>query len=609
MNGLKFYLNNNSINPPKNWRELSIEVNFEDSEFKNQQLSINDWDFKRENIDAINSWILAGRIFEGMPFGITQTDSNGVVTVMFDGYLDLSDDATFDEFGITVKSKPKYSIDWLNDKASGFSFDYLYSINVITQSDFVDIPYVISSIPDYEKLAITVIGLTIILDSLSASIRSLAGSVASILSASPDWGNIFILVGEILKFIGLMIAAVALVKRMFAVIIQKVKYHKGISIKRLFERGCQQLGLTFQSSIILASDHILPAKYQVPKNTTNPFNLDILGAFTPNEFLQYGFPNGTFADFIIKMKDLYNGKVLFDGTTLRFERKDFSLANPQYTLPNVINTKYTLNASDFTSNFFATFQTDLSEINTITQFQGTSYQVTITPQSFINADLVLTKGLKQVNFAYALGKRKVDLTSVERLFDNIAGLIDGAVQVGVNIVNTVVSVLNDIIDGINNLVDFFEDLGGLVGFDITVPDIPQIPAVNYTPIGSLLDDRIGMLLLEKDSFMVDKILRLEANGKLSPTQPSAKEMYDNFYSIDYFTQYKLQNWDGIPFTLQNFNQIRNNPRAYTPQGQTCDILSAEYNIWNERAEATIKTRTPFTYTTNLLKKYAEPTGE
>lgn len=603
----KFYINNVLVNPPQNWRELAIQVTFEDGSYVGKQLSINDWDFVRENIDIINNWITSGFIFEGLPLKFTQDDNNGATITLFDGYIDCSDEAIFDEYRITVKSKPRYSIDWLNDVATGFSFDYLYSQGIITQADFKPVPYVLSSIPDYEKLAITVIGLTIILDSIAASTRSLAGAISSVLSTSPDWGNYFILIGEILKFVGLAIAAVALVKRMFAVIIQKVKYHNAISVRRLFEKGCQYLGLQFDSTIINSNDYILPAKYYVPKNPTNPYDLNILGAFSPGEFVQYGFPQGTFADFIIKQKDVYNGKVLFDGNTMRFERKDFSLATPSYQLPNIINTHYRLNTNEFTSNLYIEFATDLSESNTITQYQGTSYQVTLRPQSIQNNDLVLMKGLRQVSIPYALGKRKTELTAVEKLFDNVAELIDSAVNIGVSIVNAVVNVLNFIIDGINDVVDFFEDLAALVGFNINVPSIPGIRYVNYEGIGNLLDDRIGMLLLQHDSFLTDKLIRLEPDGKLAVNQPTAKELYQLYYVIDYFTQYKLQNWDGIGFTLHNYNEIYLNPRAITPQGQTCEILSCEFNIWDKKAN--IKTKTPYIYTTNLLKYEQEPTGE
>jgi hypothetical protein len=607
MVNLKIYLNNVLINPPKNLRELAVEVNFQDGEFANQQLTINDFEFVRENIDAINAWITAGFIFEGMPLRIEETDLNGVITTFFDGYIDLSDQTQFDEYGIVAKSKPKYSIDWLNDVATGFSFDFLYTeAGIITQSDFVDIPYVISSIPDYEKLAITVIGLTLIIDGLVAAANSLGGAIASVITASPDWGNYFLLIGEILKFTGLMIAAFALIKRMFAVIIQRVKYHKAIPIRTLFIRGCQYLGLSFQSSIILANDVILPKKYYVPKNPSNPFNLDLLGAFTPNEFVQYGFPDGTFADFIIKMKDLYNGKVLFNGNQLLFERKDFQIATPQYTIPSVINTKYQLNTDEFTSNFVCTFQTDVSESNTITEYLGTNYQVTLRPINIINSQFVLMKGLNQVEFAYALGKRKLELTAVERFFDEINEQIDNVVGGAVNLLNTIIYVINDVIDGINDIVDFFEDLGGLVGFNITIPDIPQIPEIPYSPLGELLDNRIGMLLLEKDSFMVDKLLRIETDGKLTTTQPSARQQFDMFYTIDYFTQYKYQDWAGLPFNTNSFNQIRLNPLVFN-NGVVGLIESAQYNIWNKICD--IKTKTPYIYTTNLIKTFNEPTGE
>ena len=80
-----------------------------------------------------------------------------------------------------------------------------------------------------------------------------------------------------------------------------------------------------------------------------------------------------------------------------------------------------------------------------------------------------------------------------------------------------------------------------------------------------------------------------------------------FYIIDFFTQYKFQDWELIGFNLTDFNNTRNNPRAYLPNGDICDILVNDYNIWDKRA--TIKTRNYYIYTTNLNYIYAEPTGE
>lgn len=608
MKTLEFYLDNVLVNPPKNYRETSIEVNYEDGEFKSQQLTITDYNFVRENIDKINQWITDGYIFEGIPLKIVCIDIDGTTTTFFDGYLDISDQSQFDEYGIVAKAKPKYSIDWLNDVAVGFSFDYLYNTGVIKQSDFTDIPYVISSIPDYEKVAITIIGLTLIIQSLITAGQDLQSAIEAVSSGSFDWGNLFTLIGAILKFSSLVIASLALIKRIFAITIQNVKYHKGISIRKLFERGCEKLGLIFDSTIIDPKDHILPSKFTVPKNPNNLFGMDILGAFEPNEFPQYGYPNGTFADFIIKMKDLYNGKVLFDGNILRFERKDFTLAVPSYQIPDVLNTKYTLNSNDFTSNFFALFQTDVTESNTITRYLGTSYQVTVNPISIKNnSSYVLMKGLKQINLPYALGKRKLELTTVEKIFDTLNEVIDATIGNVIKVLNVVIEGINFIIDAINSFINFFEDVGSLVGFSFDIPDIPDIPTIPYEPLSDLINNRIGMLLLERDSFVVDKLLRLESDGKLSEVQPSAKEIYEKYYIIDYFTQYKFQEWNQIPFTLGNFNSIRNNPSALLQNDEKCDILSAKFNIFNDRAD--LVTRNKYIYTQNLKYNYAEPTGE
>lgn len=608
MNAPQFYLNNLLINPPRNWRQLEIEVNFEDGEFKTEQLNINDWDFVRENIDAINAWITAGYIFEGIPFRIEQISSTGATEVFFKGYIDLSKELKFGEFAISAKSVPEYSLDWLNDVASGFSFEYLYNIGVITQSDFVDIAYVISSIPDYKSAVTAVIGFTLIINDLSASIVSLTAAIEAVASGSPDWSQIFILVGEILKFTTLVIASIKLLRRIIFLLIQSVKYHKGMQVKKIFERACQHLGLTFQSSIISEDEYILPKKRSVPVNPQNQFNYGVLGAFSPNEFVQYGYPDETFAEFITKQKTRYNGKILFDGNTMLFERIDFYSGTPQLNLPNIINDDYTLNSGDFVSNMLISYQTDLSESNTITEYIGTSYQTIFKPQTVINQNFVLMKGIKRIELDYALGKRKNDLTRVEEIIKDLAQVIDVLISGAAFVINTFVSVINAILDGINAFINFFEDLGGLVGFDFDVPDIPNIEPFEPIDLSDIIENRVGMLSLEKDSFQVDKVLWLTSGDyKLTQPQPSAKQVYNEFYDFENFNQYKIKNWEEIPFTLTDYLQVKNNPRAITPDGIVAKLVSVKFNPYNSLA--TIISKEPYIYTTNLIKTHIETNGE
>ena len=608
MNQLNFYLQNNQINPPKNWTEIGIECNFQDGEFKSQQVTINDWDFVRENIDVIQGWISAGYIFEGMPFRIEEVQEiNGNVITIFDGFLDLTEMTKFDEYGIVAKSKQRYSIDWLNDTAAGFGFEFLASedVGLITNADYIDIPYIISAIPNYKESAMAIISLTLSSQMLIQSASEITATLLALTSDPLSYGEVLRLISQIINFTISIVVIIKLIQKIFDLLIQKIKYHKGIKLRTLFEKGCQFLNLTFDSSVIPNDWYILPKKYVVPPNPNSSDGLGILGAFTPNEFPQFGYPKESFSEFIIKMKDLFNGKVLMNESlgNLRFERRDFSTTPATYIMPPVENTTYELNTNEFISNLLIEFNTDVSESNTITQYLGTGYQITQRPINIINPENILMKGLRMVNVQYALGKRKTELTTVENLFDNLLEALDAVLMPFIFAINLAIAVANGLIDIINDFIDF---IGGFVDFDF--PNIPNIIPIEYTGFGLVFDNRIGMLLLEHDYFMQDKLLRLTPDGKLTETQPSAKLLYDNYYNIEILNnQWKLQNFETVPFTTSDYLQVKDNPNAFDINAMPIKLESVIYSPWNKIAS--VKTRVQYTYSTNIQRIANEPTGE
>lgn len=608
MNQLNFYLQNNQINPPKNWTEIGIECNFQDGEFKSQQVTINDWDFVRENIDVIQGWISAGYIFEGMPFRIEEVqETNGNIITIFDGFLDLTEMTKFDEYGIVAKSKQRYSIDWLNDTAAGFGFDFLASaeIGLITNADYIDIPYIISAIPNYKESAMAIISLTLSSQMLLTSASEITATLLALTSDPLSYGEVLRLISQIINFTISIVVIIKLIQKIFDLLIQKIKYHKGIKLRTLFEKGCQFLNLTFDSSVVPDDWYILPKKYVVPPNPNSSDGLGILGAFTPNEFPQFGYPKESFSEFIIKMKDLFNGKVLMNESlgNLRFERRDFSTIVPSYIMPPVENTSYELNTNEFISNLLIEFNTDVSESNTITQYKGAGYQITQRPINVINPENILMKGLRMVNLQYALGKRKTELTTVENLFDNLLEALDAVLMPFIFAINVAIAVANALIDVINDFIDFVEIA---VSFDF--PNIPNIIPIEYTGFGLVFDNRIGMLLLEHDYFMQDKLLRLTPDGKLTETQPSAKLLYDNYYNIEILNnQWKLQNFETVPFTTTDYLAVKDNPNAFDINGMPIKLESVIYSPWNKIAS--VKTRVQYTYSTNIQRIANEPTGE
>lgn len=440
---------------------------------------------------------------------------------------------------------------------------------------------------------------------LLTSASEITATLLALTSDPLSYGEVLRLISQIINFTISIVVIIKLIQKIFDLLIQKIKYHKGIKLRTLFEKGCQFLNLTFDSSVIPNDWYILPKKYVVPPNPNSSDGLGILGAFTPNEFPQFGYPKETFSEFIIKMKDLFNGKVLMNESlgNLRFERRDFSTIPPSYIMPPVENTSYELNTNEFISNLLIEFNTDVSESNTITQYKGAGYQITQRPINIINPENILMKGLRMVNVQYALGKRKTELTTVEKLFDNLLEALDAVLMPFIFAINVAIAVANGLIDVINDFIGFVEPF---VGFDF--PSIPNIIPIEYTGFGLVFDNRIGMLLLENDYFMQDKLLRLTPDGKLTETQPSAKLLYDNYYNIEILNnQWKLQNFETVPFTTSDYLQVKDNPNAFDINGMPIKLESVIYSPWNKIAS--VKTRVQYTYSTNIQRIANEPTGE
>jgi hypothetical protein len=619
MNDLNFYLNNQLINPPKNYKELGIECDFVDGEFQRSKITINDWEFVRENIDKLNLWISQGRVFEGIPFKIEEVDSEGFIENIFDGYIDLTDNTEFKEDMIVAKSKETYSIDWLNDRADSFSFDYLYSIGRISDADFVNIPYVLSSIPDYEKAAITLVSITFIASNIGNLIPSIVSGVGAIAADPFQYGQIVIIVAQILQFIIQVTAMLLLLKQLFDLLVQQIKYHKGMRALTLINKACEHLGLNFNSTILnleYPNLVIIPRKFYVENNPTNIL-FDILGAYQPGQISQIGYPQGTFGELIRKLITMFNAKIIFEGNTLRLERKDFNLNTPTFTIPDVYNPNYTLNTEQCVSNYFVEFRVDNLESNTMTNYLGTSFQAQIRPTNVINQNFVNLRGLTQVQVDFALAKRKDSLTKIEKTFDNILEVIEFIILPFQYQLIAFTYVVNEAIDFTNDLIDAIDTF---IGIDL--PNLPNIPQYIYQPIGSFISNRIGCLILEKDLFSVDKICLIESQNGVNTiasnnaTEITAKKLFEKYHIIETFipsannpnsNQFKRKDISVMPFTLENFRQVKNNASGYDSDESFCLFESIKYNIWDKTASAKIKI--PYIYTQNLTFNYFEPDGK
>lgn len=625
-----FYLNETRLNtPPVNWDGTSIELNFDPERPDGiRNIDVNDFEFVGESAEMIHKLRLAGLtngsgVFEGIPFRI-EVSRNGIIEVPFKGYLDCSDNVLFSPNRITLRAVSTDSIDRLNDLFDSFTFRHLYEdVGLIKFSDFVSVPYILNSVPNYLEAVTASIGVYVM-------VKEIRDAVQRIIEFIPELPLYYVfstyikLILYIIYLIFLVIALIKLVKQVILMLIQPVKYHSAMSWKKHFEKACEFLGFEFQSDIFeqdpFKDAYILPEKFYNPVNSKEK---QILG-FTEPDISQHGFYKGTFGDLIREAKKIWNAKIIKEGNKLRLVRVDYTGSTSQYTLPAVTNNydlrtaAFTLNTNDFNSNTLISFLTDSVDKNTMQYYQGTSYQVIIQPNRINNQDMVLMKGLNEVRIGFALAKTKTELTVPEKIFDSFLKVFDIIAGVLVTIVNGIIEALNAVISAVNDVLDKLATIGIKVNFQL-----PEIPLVDMPDFSNKAKNRIGMLMIEKDIININKTLLLSIGSesiynKVHPSNDlafSAKYLWENYHIISSFiqnsyrpngNQYYKFSFENIPFTFDDYEKVKENSSIFTSDGQEALIDSLKWNY--QKQVMSIKIKINKLYTNNFKVFYSEPDG-
>jgi len=551
---IQFYLNDVAVDAPANWQSLLIELNF-DSDAPDARVTINEWEWIRENSDTINSWIADGLtggvgIFEGIPFRI-ELGKSGTIEQLYNGYLDLST-SQIECNQATATAKERLGIDYINDIADSFSFEYLNTkaklgSNGQTMLPFTDryvyVPYVISTVPSAQEAILAAVSLITLLIELQNALSSLLKHISGI--ATFSWPDLFKIVIHVAYIAFLFATIIRVIQDLFNAIIQPVKFHAGMKIKDLCEIGSDWMGFDFASETILELEEfadlvLLPQKYNMPINE----DIDFIQGFTnvasisqtatgSNQIGQNeenGYYNGTFGQLLRDLKTMFNAKVIIqesstgDRPTLRLERIDYSTSENLYNLPPIDNNdSYRFNVNDFNANYLVEFSLDSAEKNTFLEYSGTVYQSTAKPITIDNADLVIMKGLNSVAIPYALGKRKETLTvpekillpiinEIEQIINSISLLVNGVVFTAWVAGNVMITQINNIIDAVNTLpggTDIPNIDTNLLG------EISELPFIDINNTAGDPNERIGMLLLENDFINVPKIIKVNTVAEQS----------------------------------------------------------------------------------------------
>lgn len=549
MTDLRFELDFGSgfaeVPPPRNWKEMKIQLIFDKEELQSQLQSIV-FEFVNDNakniIDYKNNGLTGGTgIFEGIGLRIY---GGSMSLLFFDGCIDTTSEAFQIEDDI-VKAPIKESgkVDWLNDVAQSIFFQYLTDpVHLgkpwhIGRSDYLQVPYCISTIPNYTQAAMLSVTLFLMVKESIDVVIKIESYIASLIGDSLSW---IIMISTIVELIMYLIYLIAIIKaasiimqELFDDLIQPKKTKLAMRERDSWIKGCAYFGLIFSSTIygINASDAyngryynatIMPVKIVIPDGdpTLEIYKRSPDETSDPNA---YGYYEGTFKQYITDMCLIYNAKIVIQNDILYFEEiHHWNLSNP-FMLPNEGDVGFTFNypkpfttnASEITGNYLIQFQKDDQDLNTYNDYSGTWSLAQTIPLVVRNKKNQLLSGSTNIQLPFALARRKISLSKLEKklievfnMFSNfltnlqnsvdrtnsqLASIGFGSYLSETGVSNTDIGFIVSLFDG--NLV---YGVGSLIfGSD----GLPILPApVSY----GVPSDRIGWMLLSSDFTSVQK---------------------------------------------------------------------------------------------------------
>ncbi len=646
-----FYINNSPVNPPQNWKGLSVELNYSKDQFpQGGTVSITDMEWVRENYDLLINYINAGQNNTGV--GITEAPplridlTNGVQTkTVFVGYMDFTNCKIKDKIKITTKAVSHATVDWINQVANTFTFEYLASADfaatglpgAIDPSYYRWMPYINSLVPNYEQSAMCSLMVFSVVDSMNKVLTRLSELVIDTANPFTTANAILQAIIQVAYLIVLIATLIKLIEDIIKFIISPVKYHAGMYVRDLMERAVTYLSqgkMTFVSTIWApGSDYynefIIPEKLF---NAISKTDSSLFGFLVPDKNEQVGWYKGTFGKLLEAMKKKYNAKIVVqanaDGTgTVTFLRKDLNATAPTYQLPDIYQPEYTYNMDELPANYLISYQIDATDMNTEQNYAGTIFQVICAQKTVNYQPFVMIKHFEEIDIPFARAARKTTLTNPEIIIKDFLEVFQTIDNALVTVVNAVINAVNAIIGFLNKIIKALKFIGIKVNWQIST--IPTLAKVDLT---SAITNREGMMLLSADHFNIPKVLILQEGSasqfnKIDPandTVQTAQAMWNNYHYVNSFipeqlnsayadrptgNQYQRKSFI-VPFTWDNFNAVFANNQIQDNKGNPALIESLKFYppSPDESGKAEMTVRFPMIFTLNLKETYLNPTG-
>lgn len=582
----RFIIDGQQVNAPVEWQSIEALATF-DKEAVQANVSVSQFTFVNAEatrlLDYINQGLSGGvGIFEGLPMKIEVFNSSLTQTV-FDGLIDLTDSLQIVEAEnkVICKLKLRDELVSLEEKLQALSFGYLEDLGEITQADYTKIDYVVQKQLNFIEVVTTSIAIYMMAKELITMIEKIPKDIGNIsahftdVPPNPTGSLLFTVVVAALDIVYAALVLSAIIKLGTNLLTQLVpvkRKARTIQFRKALEKVCAHLGYGFQTNI---AD--LSWLYYVPSNYAWD-TTDNKGLFAAWKGTAKGIPSSAdygynCAEFFELAKKLTNGKyAILNGNICLYNVDDiFWIQQSTYTLPNVLDKVKTFNTAELVANRLLSFDVDYSDEWTISNYQGTSYEVICNSITSVNVKNKNVKGLEEIRFGVCLASRKNTPNPFEASLLEIAQVID-------------------------NMVNYF---GGSSTFQ------------------SQIQTSIGLMIIGDNNYAKPKVVKVDNSLRLVPRSSwGAKYIYNTYYKgrsfvgtvngQQYYGQKEVYQNVRVPFSLADFFALLNNSYGRLPDGTPVKITSCKYRFSADSATIDYFIRKP--YTKNLNEIYIEPSN-
>ncbi len=406
---------------PANRKEFGIIFDYQNG---SQTLNITTIKLVGEDAKRVNSWLDQGRIFESMRLDVR------LGTIIFNYTLQLSSPSavfSFDE--ITCEIRQSKGIDFLNDSARQFRFEYLSAIGAITPSMYVKKNYTIGRYPRALEILIASLTIYSIIREIINAIRAVIDLTGAVVGGLTGIAEAIIQgVALIVYLVGLVAALITLAKQLIDLLFPFVYYHHAMKVKQQLEIAINKMQLQFSSSVL---DKFPNFCIEPPKNT--------VGAKVGKSLNEPGFYDGYPADLIQDMQDMfYLETKVIDGTVF-MEQWPFYQKLSDYVIPGVYIPEKRYNASEVKSNFLLRYQYDDTDLYSYDAWKGGQIHVVRQLIDVQDVSSVSLKGSEEITLNGRLPNVVTKQSDLEKIMISLWNAMT-------NLTDTVLGLINSIKD-------------------------------------------------------------------------------------------------------------------------------------------------------------------